>query len=154
MTKQVVAIGLEVPGGAAEELRFRSNSSLLDADVIVFSPDISGYESSEGYGGKELKTETASAELREHDHHWRMELQIALEHGKTVFFMFSAAETCYVYTGSRELTGTGRSRTATNLVAPYEPYAVLPIRAVSERVHRSHGNRLKPTQNLSVLSSY
>lgn len=159
MKRTIVSVAYLIPGQLAESVEFKSNDSILGADILVFSPDISSYSTHEDYigdktyAGLPLKNQRDSALLREHSDHWRSELDISLRHGKTVFVIFSDAEQCYVHTGNQTVSGTGRSQRVTNIVNPYDPYSVIPVLG-SEKVHRSRGDRIKPTQDVGPLSAY
>src|SRR6266496_697938 len=149
--KNVISVGYDIPGDVVQGFQFKSNDSILDADIVVFAPDIRRYSGYESYAGKTLLNESDSALLREHTKHWRSELTISLQHGKTVFVIFAGAEDCYYHTGRQELSGTGRSRAITNMVNSYDPYAVVPLSHIPQR---SRGERIKTTQNLGALSAY
>ena len=149
--RNVVSVGYNIPGDTVESLEFKSNDSILNADIIVFAPSMSGYSGYESYAGKTLLNDADSALLREHVQHWRSELNISLQHGKTVFVIFSEAECCYYHTGRREFSGTGRSRSITDVVESFDPYSVIPMLS---QPHRSRGERIRPTQNVDQLNSY
>jgi hypothetical protein len=40
MQKHVISVGFDIPGEVNECVDFTSDTSLLDADIIVFSPNI------------------------------------------------------------------------------------------------------------------
>ena len=40
MAKKIISVGFEIPGGVVEYVSLRSNRSLLDADIVVFSPQM------------------------------------------------------------------------------------------------------------------
>ena len=106
---------------------FDSDLSLLDADVVVFKPDMSdmyGYYY-EHYQGKPSLSEDASFELKERLDHWRRELSTALASGKTVFVFLSDLQEVFVDSGQRQYSGTGRNARVTRLVNPCNNYACL-----------------------------
>ena len=43
MQKHVISVGFDIPGEVNECVDFTSDSSLLDADIVVFSPNLEGY---------------------------------------------------------------------------------------------------------------
>lgn len=154
MTKQIVAVEYDVPDGDLEFIDFKSNESILDADIVIFSPTLKDYESWESFAGQPLISQSASDQLRQHTLHWRSELMITLEHGKTVFVFLQEIEDRHIYSGQQNLSGTGRSPRVTNIVGAYEPYSSVPFEGLVGRAHRSHGNRIKATEKLGSLSSY
>ena len=161
MNRVVISVGYSIPGQAAESVDFKSTDSILGADFLVFSPDVRSYSTHEDqmfhtgeYAGQKLVNHRDSALLREHTKHWRSELNTLLQHGKTVFLVLSDAEPCWMQTGEKSYSGTGRSQRVTNLVAPFDPCSVIPVADFSNNVHRSWGDRIKPTQDAGPLASY
>lgn len=45
MSKKILTIGLQLASDQVEALEFTSKASLLDWDIVLFRPDISGYNS-------------------------------------------------------------------------------------------------------------
>jgi len=161
MNRVVLSVGYPIPGDAAELLEFKSNKSILAADIVVFSPDIQEYSDydehlvrSKQHAGQRLINHEDSAFLREHIKHWRSELSTLLQHGKTVFLLLWDADPCWMQTGEQEFSGTGRSQRTTNLIAPFDPYSVIPLPEILSNVHRTHGDGIKPTQQIGALASY
>jgi hypothetical protein len=152
MPKQMVAVSYEVPGPDLESLPFKSNGSILDADIVIFCPTLQDYETDEPYAGQPLISDSDSDQLRQHTLHWKSELTLTLEHGKTVFLFLEEIADCHMHTGQRNISSSGRS--ITNLVLPYEPYSSVPLEGLVGRIHRSQGGRIKPTVRLGSLSSY
>jgi hypothetical protein len=127
MAATVFSIGIELPGGVAEAIPFRSTRSLFDADVVVFAPSIAAYSGYESYAGHRLVDESDSVALSRDLDHWCAELSAAIASGKTVFvFLNEPEEVCY-HTGSRGVSGTGRSRVTTKHVAPISSFRCLPV---------------------------
>lgn len=100
MKSQILSVGFGFPGNEAEYVPFRSDRSLLDADVIIFEPDImSDYSVKKLHMGKPLLYESDSFFLVENIAHWHAELKTAFEAGKTIFVFLSKPQTVFVYTG-------------------------------------------------------
>src|SRR5687768_9709780 len=60
MSKKLIAIGLEIPGGEIESEKLFSRRSLLDADIVIFRPSIpQGYEN-DTYQGKKCLSDDGS----------------------------------------------------------------------------------------------
>src|SRR5580692_8458168 len=98
MEKTIIAIEFEVPGNAAEYARFSSNKSLLDYDIIVFSPKIGEYYASihhAHFQGKPSIDEHDSFRLNEQAAYWRNEIKAAFESGKTIFIFLTDLEEVY-----------------------------------------------------------
>lgn len=129
MGKKILAVGLPLASDDVEFAEFNSKTSLLDWDVILFSPNINdfiGY-GSEKFQGKPSLNSTASFELQECCEHWRREIKEAYESGKTVITYLPSLVEVYVDTGKREYSGTGRNQKTTIKVAPYNNYDALPV---------------------------
>ena len=127
--KTVFTVACEIPGGLGEYVAFASRASLLDADFVVFEPDIGEYEGGGYYRGKRLLDDIASFRLQEDVEHWRRELTEVLTAGRTVFIRMKSREDVYVSTGEKKHSGTGRNRQTTNIVRPLSNYNVLPLDA-------------------------
>src|SRR5574337_199110 len=126
--KTVSTEGIELPGNVGEYIPFNSDTSLLDADIIVFRPTISGLYGSSGeyYQGKRSYGEHASFELKERIAHWRREIRSAVDSGKTVFILLADKDEMFVDSGQRTYSGTGRNARVTRIVKPCCNYDVLP----------------------------
>lgn len=123
------SVGFGFPSDQVDNLSFYSNSSLLDFDVIVFSPIVEAeYYASESYLGKPCFDDDQSFRLRDAISHWKRELNDALKHGKTVFVYLCAPEAAYVATGKKEFSGTGRNQKTTRIVELLSSYNSLPFK--------------------------
>ena len=149
--KQLLSVGFEFPGNAAEFVRLDSDRSLLDADVIVFRPSFDAFEVGEKYEGQPLLTESSSFRARRQLPHWKQELHAALDAGKVVVVFLSKPQEYFANTGEKKFSGTGRNQRTIQMVAPIQSYSALPL-ALDVRAHSGSG--IKPTGDLGVLSSY
>jgi hypothetical protein len=155
MPKHVISVGFEIPGDACESVGFESDASLLDADIVVFSPNLEGYATDErGYQGKACLSKEDSGRALTNAAHWQKELQTALEAGRTVFVVLLGVGSLYVHTGQTNYSGTGRNARATNVVDIFEPYSFLPISGLAAAVHVATGERIKTTKDVGVLAAY
>ena len=140
-----------MPGGLGEYVPFASRASLLDADFVVFEPDIGEYESREHYRGKRLLNDVASFRLQEDTEHWRRELTEVLTAGRTVFMRMKSREDVYVSTGEKHYSGTGRNRQTTNIVRPLSNYDVFPI---AGKIIESNGTSMVLCPGEQILREY
>ncbi len=84
-TRRILTIGLEVASPDTQHASFRSKTSLLDWDIVLFKPRIDEFFSyGDYYQGKESLSDSASFQLKECCEHWRREIKQAVEAGKTV----------------------------------------------------------------------
>lgn len=126
--KQIVTIGCELASDNVNLVSFRSKSSLLDFDIVLFRPDISDFFSygKEYFQGKPSLSDTQSFQLREYCEHWRRELKEAVLAGKTAFVFLPELTSVYIDTGERSYSGTGRNQKTTRHVTEYSNYSSIP----------------------------
>lgn len=127
--KAVFAVGIRLPGSVAKYIQYSSDSSLLDADIIIIRPklpdDPSYYVQS--YKGKPRYGEYASFAVKKQIAHWRRELRSAVDSGKTVFVMLGDKDEVFIDSGERTYSGTGKNARTTIHVDPCCNYDVLPF---------------------------
>jgi len=154
MTKQIMFVGFDLSGSMGKHVSHNSATSLLDADIVVFNPDIREYirTAVETYQGKPSLDENTSFRLTENARHWRQELLMAVNSGKTVFVMMTTSQSVFADTGQRQYSGTGRNRQTTRIVSQFDPYSAVPANLGT--VVRRQGERMKSTGDLGMLSSY
>ena len=147
--KNILTVACEIPGELGEYIEFDSKTSLLDADFVLFSPTLgpSRFDYIQSFRGKPRLSDTSSFQLQEAITHWKRELSDFLNAGKTVFVIMSDREEVYVRTGKKKYSGSGRNRTATDIVRPLSSYDLLPFPA---SVVESKGTsmRLHPSEDL------
>jgi hypothetical protein len=129
MSKRIITIGFEIPGFPEYFRSYRSDQSLLDADLIVFEPNFDHYSAtSSTYQGKTTYHEDTSFHILEDTKHWKKELSDALNIGKTVFVFFSKFNEIFIHTGGKKYSGTGRNARVTDIVTSYNNYEFLPCK--------------------------
>lgn len=145
---------MEWPIDEVTEFSFSTRISLLDADIIVFNPDISEYlfgYNQEYYLGKPSLDDSKSFRLKETIDHWRREIKEAVEAGKTVFIYLDTFQEAYVATGEKRYSGTGRNRATTRIVGLTNNLRAIPadLSPVS-----TSGSAMKLSKSGSVLAGY
>lgn len=130
MKKSVFTVGICLPGNVGEHVSFSSNSSLLDADIVLMRLDMSDIHDygMDTYKGKPCYGEHTSFKLQESVEHWKRELRSAVESGKTVFILLKDRYDVFVDSGERTHSGTGRNTRTTRIVKPCSNYDILPFR--------------------------
>ncbi len=126
--KNVVSVGMEIPGADLKRITLKSKSSLLDYDVIIFDlaiDDFYGY-GYEHFEGKPCLDDTNSFRLKEHIEHWRREILEALKAGKNVFLYLNEKKEVFAATGEKSHSGTGRNRQTTRHVELKSNYLMIP----------------------------
>src|SRR5450759_2934288 len=118
MAKRIICIERELPG--LETHSFRSDQSLLDAEIIVFQPDVDSFllDRQQGYP---CCPESWSPQCIESIRYWRTEIETAVRSGKTVFVLLNKLKEFVVFSGEKEYSGTGRNQKATRLLSRRSP---------------------------------
>lgn len=147
-----LTVGYEIPGFSDRCLGFTSDRSLLDADVILFSPTLSEFYSSIYYQGKRRIHDDDSRRAVEHCRRWKQELLEALKAGKTVIVFLSALEEVYVHLGQTNVSGTGRNQKVTYIVEPLTNYSALPFDLGT--VVPKGGTEIRPVGDLKQIAPY
>ena len=128
MPKKILTVGFQLASDDAEDEEFTSRTSLLDWDIVLFKPLIDQFISyADQYKGKPSLSDSQSFRLKEACEHWRREIKQAVESGKTVIVFLAPVEEVYIDTGDRQYSGTGRNRSTTRIVAPYNNYKSIPV---------------------------
>jgi len=128
MPKNIIKIGINIPGDESKYTSLMSKLCLLDYDIAVVNPSITEFYDYryDDYLGKRCFSDTGSFRLKEHIEHWRREILEAIKAGKTVFLLLNELQEVYVATGERSYSGTGRNRQTTRHVAPFDNYKIIP----------------------------
>ncbi|MDL2224067.1 hypothetical protein LJB92_02000 [Bacteroidales bacterium OttesenSCG-928-M06] len=126
--KEIISVGIQVPSNDIDFYEINNRVALSDADIIVFSPMLSynHYYEDKDYLGKTCYNENYSFQLKENFTHWKRELNLAFEKGKTVFIFLSEKKEFYIHTGTRDVSGTGRNQKITNHVTLFDNYKCFP----------------------------
>jgi hypothetical protein len=153
MTRSILTVGYQFPGGVVESVSLDSQQSLSDADIIVFQPGLAlgPYSADSTYEGKPSLHEAASFQAKERMEHWRRELHSAFNSGKLIIVFMVSPEDVFIKTG-KSVSGTGRNAQVTNYVAPLSSYAALPV-SFKELVSVM-GTKIAPAGDLKYLSVF
>lgn len=150
--RRILAVNTFIPHEDIEYVALESDQSLLDADIIVFTPGLPSTYSTESYEGRPLLSQSASTQSRDAVAHWRSELATAMSTSKLLLIYLSKPERVFAYTGQKQYSGTGRSRVTTNIVAPLDSYSMIPL-PIGDIPPRS-GSEIRATKDLGILSPY
>lgn len=152
--KKILTLGFVLYGEDSEYSDFETEISLLDWDIILIKPEINDYifGSSQEYRGKPCLSNNASFKLKSKIEHWKREIQLCLEHSKTVIVFLDKLKEVYIDTGERRYSGTGKNRQTTELVELYNNYHILPINI---KITNSIGKEIKlAPKNSEIISQY
>jgi len=152
--KSIFSVGMTWPIDDVTEISFSARISLLDADIVVFNPDISDFlyqYGQENYLGKPCLDDSYSFRLKETLDHWRREIKEAFEAGKTIFIYLDVFQEVYVATGEKKYSGTGRNQKTTRIVGLTNNLKAIPadLSPVS-----TSGSAMKLSKTGSVLAGY
>lgn len=130
MAKNIICIGYEIPGHSDLFHKFSDGQSLLDADIVVFKPEISReYRfGTVEFQGKICLDESGSFRFREASARWRSDIATLLEAAKTVFVFLDEYESVYIYTGKQQVDGSGKTARRTDVVDTYDNFRCLPVK--------------------------
>lgn len=115
-----------------DEYEFSERISLLDYDAVVINADYliryytTSYESS--YQNKTCLSEYYSAQIVEDYNKIKGQIEELLKQGRNVFVIMGSNDNCYIYTGEKQYSGTGRNARQTNIVREFDSYSFLPVR--------------------------
>ncbi|QWK79107.1 hypothetical protein [Ochrobactrum sp. BTU1] len=150
--RTIALIGRHINSDYVSHIDFESTSTLLDWDITVFIPETGdkfGYY--DEYQGKPSLNENQSFRLTEQCEHWRREIKLAVDAGKTVICYLSELTEFYVDTGRRDHSGTGRNRQTTHIVNLYSNYRCFPLEAPARK---ASGTAMKLSPKATALSDY
>ncbi|MCL9806937.1 hypothetical protein NAT51_15480 [Flavobacterium amniphilum] len=129
--KEIVSVGYCLPTHDDDFIKLDSNSSLSDADLVIFCPDFKTTNFSYGlnstYKGKISYDLNTSSRIIEATKHWRKELNSYLKSGRNLFIFLCQKNEFYIDTGQRNTSGTGRNQKVTNIVDSFNNYKVFPF---------------------------
>ncbi|SEL51395.1 hypothetical protein SAMN05428989_1819 [Pseudoxanthomonas sp. GM95] len=151
MARRIFSVGLEIPGGEAKSIDFLSSQSLLDADIVLFSPEVPYHHEPERYQGKPCLSDDSSFRAKNAIAHWRRELDAALKAGKLVVVFLQAPEIVYAATGQVDYSGTGRNARKTRIVGELNSYEALPV---TWRVRAASGAEMRLAQGANFFSGF
>lgn len=154
-TKTIFTVGFKLPTSDIFQYKsFHSNVSLLDADIILLEPNLvyqSDYNNPT-FQGKPSLSEVSSTQCVEAVMHWKEEMRISFESGKTIFIFMKSIEQVFYSTGQKEYSGTGKNTRTTNIVDILENYKMLPISFKDKKTTK--GKNIKFTQEANFLKPY
>lgn len=150
--RRLLSVGYEIPGFSSSCMTFRSDRSLLDADVVLFYPTLRDFHFSTYYQGKRRISDGDSSSAVEHCRRWRQEITEFLKSGKTVIVFLSPYEEVYVHLGETRVSGTGRNAQVTYIVQSLNNYSALPFDLGT--IVPKGGSEIRTVGDLRGLAAY
>lgn len=120
-----------------DEYNLSESISLLDYDAVVINSDELShhYYSNESYENKMLLTNRDSKQIQDDFCLIRNQLIDMLEQGKNIFILVGHNENCFIYTGEKKFSGTGKNTVTTNIVSEFDMYSFLPVRVRATHIY-------------------
>ena len=113
------------------EYHFASSASLLDYDAVVIDTDFianNSYETEKyTYENKSVLLSYDSKQIVEDCAVIKDQIVELLRQGRNVFLLMGFNDNCYVYTGQKEYSGSGKNARQTNIIREFDTYSFLPI---------------------------
>lgn len=148
-TKTIFTVGFELPTSDIFQYKsFHSNASLLDADIVLFEPNLSyklNYPSQ--YNGKPNLSDESSTKCAYSMKHWQEELKLAFDSGKTIFVFLTTPEDVFMHDGYT-INGKSKSRD----IREINSYKMLPMNF--QNMKNAKGKNIKFTSEANFLKSY
>ena len=97
--EEIFCVGKEIPGNDHQYVPFNSNQSLLDADIIIFEPNLDNITNDLYLHQKDDYDVSANqlSLINDAMEYWRMELDAAFDAGKTIFVFLKKPEIYQTY---------------------------------------------------------
>lgn len=136
----IITIGYEIPGHTEYYHDISSNVSMLDADIIVFCPQMLCEYFMDGFHeGKRKLDKLSSRRIMEDCKHWRRETVEALKAGKTIFVFLTKKEEYFI-----SFSGINYDLFDNYRWLPLDDFQIINVR----------GEKIKKPQGLEFLSYY
>lgn len=124
-----------------QENIFSASISLLDYDTVVV--DVGDlvekrYESdldTGTYQNRILLSEFASSQILEEFATIRDQIREMMKQGRNLFLLMGRNDSCYIHTGEKHYSGTGKNARRTNIVTEFDTYSFLPITITATHVY-------------------
>lgn len=132
---------------------FASDVSVFDYDAVVWDPEGSFQHYTpyaERYKNLPSLSESTSVSLTADAARRRQEFLEFLNSGRSIVVVVRAPQACYVDTGERTYSGTGRNRVTTTHVADFDLWRALPVS--SPGFERASGSRIEITVDGPIAS--
>jgi len=121
-----------------DEYGFSTRISLLDYDAVVINAEnlIRCYATSyDGcYQNKTRLSDYNSAQIVDDYNKIKGQIEELLKQGRNVFVLMGNNDNCYIYTGEKQYSGTGRNARQTNIVREFDAYSFLPVKLMTTEV--------------------
>lgn len=115
-----------------DEYEFSARISLLDYDAVVINADFLTHcytsSSDRTFQNKLCLSDYNSAQIVEDFNKIKGQIEELLKQGRNIFVLMGNNANCYIYTGEKQYSGTGKNARQTNIVKEFDAYSFLPIK--------------------------
>lgn len=136
---RIATLGIDLPDKRVFNIPFKSEYSLLDHDVIIFDTskvffeyDTYPYQGSY-MGYRNLDSDDSVYMLEDRERRIKEMIEL-VDIGKTLIIFCPIPNKCYVDSGQRQYSGTGRSQRTTRMVTNIDISSFLPRKVQSETI--------------------
>lgn len=114
-----------------DEYDFSARISLLDYDAVVINADylIGNYTAAYdvNYLNKIRLSNYNSAQIVEDFDKIKGQIEELLKQGRNIYVLMGNNSSCYIYTGEKQFSGTGKNARQINMVREFDAYSFLPV---------------------------
>jgi len=129
---RILSIGEDISHPSVTVEEFRSSTSFLDFDLVIWNPKDLFLEyrrdSSSEYRGCRVLDDHDSMHILDDIARRKSEFQDLIKIGRPVVILMPPPQTCYYWSGKNEYSGTGRNRATTKLVTDLSLSQAIPIK--------------------------
>lgn len=131
---KILAIGSFFEHEFVDTFNFRSTNSFLDYDIVLvdFRYILNEYKANNSqngmYKGHKCLSDDDSVAIVEDIERRKIEISELLKLGRTVIVYLPSSQICYIDTGERQYSGTGKNRQTTRIVKNIDLLSVLPVK--------------------------
>jgi hypothetical protein len=114
------------------ECNFDSITSFMDYDAVIIDTESLAEKFNtpylgSTYNGKLSLSQDDSFKMKEAFDRIKTQIIELLKQGKTIFILLANNESCFVHTGRKAFSGTGRNARTTNYVEEFDVFSFLPF---------------------------
>lgn len=152
MTKRAIfSINTLVPSDDITEIDYNSRQTLLDADIVIFTPRLDARFDDPTYKGKPRLPEHRSFVEMERIRHWRNEITAAAENGKLVLVFLDEPVFAFRQTDKTATSGAGTKERGAIFVEEICSYDSTPFIKSSSK---KEGTKVRLLKGDSILAQY
>ncbi len=132
---KIAAMGMsfEYDHNSIDDLSFSSDTTLLDYEFLIWDPNSLVYDydvAHNTYKGHICLNDDYSFKIVEDILRRKEEMKNMLELGRSIIVSTPEPQICYIATGQKEYSGTGRNRQTTRIVTELNLLSALPLPAI------------------------